>query len=71
MIEGAVAKIIAVIISTTDPALAFGNTSGGFRRMVQIVFGLSIAFAASRFFLSFFSFEVTRRHLRIPAHLRV
>ena len=35
---------------------AFGDTSGGFRRLVQIVFGLSIAFAASSFFLSFFSF---------------
>jgi hypothetical protein len=36
--------------------LAFGETSGGFRRLIQIVFGLSIAFAASSFFLSFFSF---------------
>jgi type IV secretion system protein VirB2 len=32
------------------------RSSGGFRRLVQIVFGLSIAFAASSFFLSFFSF---------------
>ena len=56
-IEGPVAKIIAVIvIITTGLALAFGDTSGGFRRLVQIVFGLSIAFAASSFFLSFFSF---------------
>jgi len=29
---------------------------GGFRRLIQIVFGLSIAFAASSFFLSFFQF---------------
>ena len=36
--------------------LAFSDTSGGFRRLIQIVFGLSIAFAASSFFLSFFSF---------------
>ena len=36
--------------------ISFGDTSGGFRRMVQIVFGLSIAFAASSFFLTFFSF---------------
>jgi type IV secretion system protein TrbC len=57
-IEGPVAKIIAVIIIiTTGLALAFGDTSGGFRRLVQIVFGLSIAFAASSFFLSFFSFS--------------
>jgi len=56
-IEGPVSKIIAVIIIiSTGLALAFGDTSGGFRRLVQIVFGLSIAFAASSFFLSFFSF---------------
>jgi len=56
-IEGPVAKIVAVIIIiATGLALAFGDTSGGFRRLIQIVFGLSIAFAASSFFLSFFSF---------------
>lgn len=56
-IEGPVSKIIAVIIIiVTGLTLAFGDTSGGFRRLIQIVFGLSIAFAASSFFLSFFSF---------------
>lgn len=56
-IEGPVAKIIAVIIIIiTGLTLAFGDSSGGFRRLIQIVFGLSIAFAASSFFLSFFSF---------------
>ena len=68
-IEGPVAKIIAdtsgtgnkisiavIVIIATGLALAFGDTSGGFRRLIQIVFGLSIAFAASSFFLSFFSF---------------
>ena len=56
-IEGPVAKIVAVIIIiVTGLTLAFGDTSGGSRRMIQIVFGLSIAFAASSFFLSFFSF---------------
>ncbi|GBH31565.1 MULTISPECIES: TrbC/VirB2 family protein [Sphingomonadales] len=56
-IEGPVAKIVAVIIIiATGLGLAFGDTSGGFRRLIQIVFGLSIAFAASSFFLSFFSF---------------
>jgi type IV secretion system protein VirB2 len=56
-IQGPVAKIIAVIvIIATGLALAFGDTSGGFRRLLQIVFGLSIAFAASSFFLTFFSF---------------
>ena len=55
-IEGPVAKIIAVIIIiVTGLTLAFGDTSGGFRRLIQIVFGLSIAFAASSFFLSFFA----------------
>ena len=56
-IEGPVAKILAVIvIIVTGLTLAFGDTSGGFRRLIQIVFGLSIAFAASSFFLSFFAF---------------
>jgi type IV secretory pathway VirB2 component (pilin) len=56
-VQGPVAKIVAVIIITvTGISLAFGETSGGFRKLVQIVFGLSIAFAASSFFLSFFSF---------------
>ena len=56
-IEGPVARIVAVIIITiTGLSLAFGDTSGGFRRLVQIVFGLSIAFAATSFFLAFFSF---------------
>jgi type IV secretory pathway VirB2 component (pilin) len=56
-VQGPVAKILAVIIIImTGLTLAFGDTSGGFRRLIQIVFGLSIAFAASSFFLSFFSF---------------
>lgn len=56
-IEGPVAKIVAVIIIIiTGLTLAFGDSSGGFRRLVQIVFGISIAFAASSFFLTFFDF---------------
>ena len=56
-VQGPVAKIIAVIIIiVTGLTLAFGETAGGFRRLIQIIFGLSIAFAASSFFLSFFSF---------------
>ena len=56
-VQGPVAKIVAVmVIITTGLTLAFGETAGGFRRLIQIVFGLSIAFAASSFFLSFFSF---------------
>ena len=56
-IEGPVVKVVAVIIIVfTGITLAFGDTAGGARRFIQIVFGLSIAFAASSFFLSFFSF---------------
>ena len=57
-IEGPVAKIVAVIIIiVTGLTLAFGDSSGAASGgLVQIVFGLSIAFAASSFFLSFFSF---------------
>ena len=56
-VQGPVAKILAVaVIILTGLTLAFGETAGGFRRLIQIVFGLSIAFAASSFFLSFFSF---------------
>jgi type IV secretion system protein TrbC len=56
-IEGPVAKVSAVIIIiVTGLSLAFGDVSGGFRKLVQVVFGLSIAFAATSFFLSFFSF---------------
>src|SRR5919109_131224 len=57
-VQGPVAKIVAVIIIiVTGLSLAFGDTHGGFRRLIQIVFGISIAFAASSFFLSFFSFS--------------
>ena len=56
-VTGPVARIIAVLVITlTGLALAFGESSGGFRRLIQIVFGLSIAFAAASFFLGFFSF---------------
>ena len=56
-VQGPVVKIIAVIIIiVTGLTLAFGETSGGFRRLIQIVFGISIAFAASTFFMTFFNF---------------
>ncbi len=56
-IQGPVAKVFAVIIIViTGLSLALGDTSGGFRRLIQVVFGLSIAFAATSFFLSFFAF---------------
>jgi len=56
-VQGPVAKIVAVIIIiTTGLTLAFGETAGGFRRLIQIVFGLSIAFAATSYFLPFFGY---------------
>jgi len=56
-IQGPVVRIVAVlIIAITGLTLAFGDTSGGFRRLVQVVFGLSIAFAATGFFLTFFGY---------------
>lgn len=57
-IEGPVAKIFGtIVIIMTGLALAFGDTGGGVRKLIQIVFGLSIAFTATSFFLSFFSFS--------------
>ena len=57
-IEGPVAKIFGtVVIIMTGLGLAFGDTGGGVRKLIQIVFGLSIAFTATSFFLSFFSFS--------------
>ena len=54
---GSCRAIFAVSSSSiTGLTLAFGDTSGGFRRLIQIVFGLSIAFAATSFFLTFFAF---------------
>ncbi len=56
-IEGPVAKIVGVIaIVITGLTMAFGDSGGSFRKLIQIVFGLSIAFTATSFFLSFFSF---------------
>lgn len=56
-IEGPVAKILAtIVIILTGLGLAFGESGGGMRKLLQIVFGLSIAFAATSFFLTFFAF---------------
>jgi type IV secretory pathway VirB2 component (pilin) len=56
-IQGPVVRIVAVIvIAITGLTLAFGDSSGGFRKLIQVVFGLSIAFAATSFFLTFFGF---------------
>jgi type IV secretion system protein VirB2 len=56
-ITGPVAEIIAVLaIAITGLTLAFGDSSGGFRKLIQIVFGISIAFAATTLVLDFFGF---------------
>src|SRR3546814_6159788 len=53
-IQGSVAKIVAVmLIIATGLALDFGDHSGGARRMIPIVCGLSSALAALSFFLSY------------------
>ena len=56
-ITGPVAKIAGVVaICITGLALAFGEGGGLMRKILGIVFGLSIAFAASSFGLSFFGY---------------
>lgn len=57
-ISGPVARAIGVgAIIVTGLGLAFGEGGGGMRRMLWVVFGLTIAFAATSFFLSFFGFS--------------
>jgi type IV secretion system protein TrbC len=51
-ITGPVARIIAIlIIVATGITLAFGDVGQGFKKLIQILFGLAIAFAAASFFL--------------------
>lgn len=57
-VSGPVAKSIGVIaIVVTGLGLAFGEGGGGMKKMLWVVFGLSIAFAATSFFLDFFGFS--------------
>lgn len=57
-VSGPVARTIGVAaIIVTGLGLAFGEGGGGMRRMLWVVFGLTIAFAATSFFLSFFGFS--------------
>ena len=56
-ISGPVAKIVGVLaIVITGLGLAFGEGGGLMKKIIGIVFGLSIAFSASSFGLSFFGF---------------
>ena len=54
---GPVAKTVGVLaIVITGLSFAFGEAGGVLRRLVGIVFGLSLAFSASTFFLDFLGF---------------
>ncbi len=54
-LSGPVARIIGVsAIIVTGLGIAFGEGGGGMRKMLWVVFGLTIAFSATSFFLSFF-----------------
>lgn len=51
-VTGPVARILAIlIIVATGLTLAFGDVGQGFKKLIQILFGLAIAFAAASFFL--------------------
>lgn len=51
-ITGPVARIVSIlIIVATGLTLAFGDVGQGFKKLLQILFGLAIAFAATSFFL--------------------
>lgn len=57
-LTGPVAKIAGVAaIAMTGLALAFGEGGGLMRKILGIVFGLSIAFSASTFGISFFGYS--------------
>lgn len=54
-LSGPVARVIGVAaIIVTGLGIAFGEGGGGMRKMLWVVFGLTIAFSATSFFLSFF-----------------
>lgn len=56
-LSGPVAKAAGVVaIAGTGLSLALGEGGGFFRRMLQVVFGLAIAFSAATWGLSFLGF---------------
>ncbi len=56
-VEGPVVKIIAALmIIGCGLGMAFGDTGSAMRRAIQIVMGISIAFGATSFFLTWFGF---------------
>lgn len=55
--SGTVAKVLGVLaIIITGIGLAFGESGGLLKKILSIVFGLSIAFSAATFGLPFFGF---------------
>jgi len=56
-ISGPVAKIVgAIAIILAGLGMASGEGGRGARKWIELAFGLSIAFTATSFFLSFFGF---------------
>lgn len=56
-VEGPIVKAGAVfLIVVTGLTMAFGDMGGGFKKLIQVIFGISVAFGATSFFLTFFSF---------------
>lgn len=54
-LTGPVARSVGLIaLAATGLALAMGEAGGIFRRLVQVVFGLSIAFSAATWGMSLF-----------------
>jgi type IV secretion system protein VirB2 len=57
-ITGPVAKILSVIaITATGLGIAFGESGTGMKKMLWVVMGISIAFGATSFFLTFFNYS--------------
>lgn len=57
-VSGPIARAVGVAaIIVTGLGIAFGEGGGGMRKMLWVVFGLTIAFTATSFFLSFFGFS--------------
>ena len=57
-LTGPVAKVVGVVaIVLAGFGVAFGDSSGGMRRVFQIVLGLSVAFTASSLVVSLFGFS--------------
>ena len=56
-LSGPVAKAAGVVaIATTGLTLAMGESGGIFRRLIQVVFGLAIAFSAATWGINFMGF---------------